>query len=227
MTDLGHMLGSVLASLARARHIADLQTAEIAEEYRDNPLLEGLSVPRVRVPELRIELPILIESETEGSRGKLHDAEYIARRAVSTIHEELNAYDLRLHANIRQELLKELSAGLTRTTKSQASVTKEAVIRRAERITRRVLRSTPLAEHLSQDKLQAILAAVRHRVDETAEAKPSQLPGIKVNPISSEVKENASPSVVARLILAMREEGLEWEISRSDDGTTRRRLGPE
>jgi hypothetical protein len=227
MTDLGHVLGSVLASLARARHIADLQTAEIAEQYRDNPLLEGLSVPRVRVPELRIELPILIDGETDGSPGKLHDAEYIARRAVATIHEGLNAYDLRLHANVRQQLLKELSAGLTRKTKSQADVTKEAVIRRAERITRRVLLSTPLAEHLSQDQLRAILAAVRHRVDETAEAKPSQPPGIKVNPLSSEVKENASPAVVARLTLAMREEGLEWEISRSDDGTTRRRLGPE
>ncbi len=227
MTDLGHVLGTLLASLAKARHIADLQTAEIAEEYRENPLLEGLSVPRIRVPELRIELPLLIEGEAEGSPGRLHDPEYIARKAVSAIHEELNADDLRLQTNIRQQLLKELSAGLTRKAKPHATVTKETVARQAEHIARQVLLSTPLAEQLSEETLRAILAAVRRRIHETAEIAPPQSPGIKVNTISNEIKDHASPAVVARLTLAMREEGLEWEITRSDDGTTRRRLGPE
>jgi len=48
-------------SLVHARRMADEETAAVAEYYKDNPLLEGMSLPRVRVPQLTIDMPITID----------------------------------------------------------------------------------------------------------------------------------------------------------------------
>ena len=45
MADIGQLVGTLLASLAHARRITDQETVAIAEYYKDNPLLEGMSVP--------------------------------------------------------------------------------------------------------------------------------------------------------------------------------------
>lgn len=227
MTDLAEVLGTLLASVAKARHITDLQTASIAEQYRENPLLEGLSVPRVRVPELRIDLPVLIEGEREGVPGRLHEPEFIARKAVTAIHRKLTAAGVKLPKEVRQRLIDQLSTGLAQEIGPHVTAAREAIARRAEQLAHDALASTGLMEQLNQATLRAILNAVRRRVEETAEAEPGRRPTMSVNVISGELKERASPSVVARLSLSIREEGLEWEITRNADGTTTRRLGPE
>ncbi|MDY6857249.1 MAG: hypothetical protein SWO11_21615 [Thermodesulfobacteriota bacterium] len=66
MADLGQLIGTILSSVAHARRIADEESTAIAEYYRDNPLLEGMSVPRIRVSELTLELPMLVLSHDEG-----------------------------------------------------------------------------------------------------------------------------------------------------------------
>lgn len=228
MTALSQLLGTFLASVAKARHIADLQTAAIAEQYRHNPLLEGLSVPRVRVPELRIDLPLLIEGTSPGSPVRYPEPKIIAHEVVSTITEALAAVDIGMPSEVRKRLLDRLRANLRNTMAAHRdSLHKEAIIRQAEKTSRAVLRASTLAERLDAERLQQVLEEVRHRVGERAEVEPGEPAEIQVSPVSGEIKECLSPGVVARLSLAVKEEGLEWEITRSGDGTTRRRLGPE
>ena len=74
MPYLDEIVGSFLAGMAQARKIADEATVSIAEYYKSQPLLEGMTVPRVRVPELILDLPLIVESYEEGEPDILHPA---------------------------------------------------------------------------------------------------------------------------------------------------------
>src|SRR6266550_4236158 len=78
MADLGNLLGSLMAGVIRARRVADEETAALAEYYRGNPLLQGLSVPRIRIPELTIDIPCLIEDDVAGKAGAMEAPPKIA-----------------------------------------------------------------------------------------------------------------------------------------------------
>ena len=74
MADLGVLLGALISGVVHARRIADEESAAIAEHYKDNPLLSGMSIPRVRVPEVSIDIPMLIESQDEGEADQIADS---------------------------------------------------------------------------------------------------------------------------------------------------------
>ena len=77
MPDLGDLMGLLVSGVARARRMADEESALIAEQYRRNPLLEGLSVPRVRIPEMTVELPLLLQAYEPGRAAVPNDAKKI------------------------------------------------------------------------------------------------------------------------------------------------------
>src|SRR5689334_6951863 len=57
---LGDVVGAMLADVARARVRADVEALRIAEAYSRDPLLRHLSVPRFRLPDLVVDLPVLV-----------------------------------------------------------------------------------------------------------------------------------------------------------------------
>jgi hypothetical protein len=62
MPKLNEYLGSVISSLTNARVMADLQTVKVAEEYAKHDLLQHFSVPRMRVDDVELTIPIALES---------------------------------------------------------------------------------------------------------------------------------------------------------------------
>jgi len=62
MPKLNDYLGSVISSLTNARVMADLQTVKVAEEYAKHDLLQHFSVPRMRVDDVELTIPIALES---------------------------------------------------------------------------------------------------------------------------------------------------------------------
>lgn len=61
MPSIDELVGSIVAGITRARQLADLETAAVAEEYRKNDLLREMTVPRMIIPEVKVDLPILAE----------------------------------------------------------------------------------------------------------------------------------------------------------------------
>lgn len=62
MVKLNEVLGALMADLAEARHLADQQTVRLARSYRKDPVLKCMSVPRIRIPEVVVDLPIMIDN---------------------------------------------------------------------------------------------------------------------------------------------------------------------
>src|SRR5260370_24658169 len=66
MPRLGEVLAALLSDAAQARVRADLETIRIAEAYSRDPLLKNLPVPRFRLPDITVDVPLLI-SQVEGT----------------------------------------------------------------------------------------------------------------------------------------------------------------
>ncbi|MFI7483861.1 hypothetical protein ACH9EU_15760 [Kocuria sp. M1R5S2] len=60
MPKLGEVIGALLTDAVQARMQADLEAVRIAEAYSRNDLLKHLPVPRFRLPEITVDLPVLV-----------------------------------------------------------------------------------------------------------------------------------------------------------------------
>ena len=60
MPNLGDILGSIMAEFTLARVRADLEAVKLMTLYRSEGLLDGASVPRFRLPDITIDLPMVI-----------------------------------------------------------------------------------------------------------------------------------------------------------------------
>ena len=83
MSELSEVLGSLMISLVHARRLADEETAAVAEYYKDHPLLEGMSLPRVRVPELTIDMPLTINQHIPAKNAELDSPANVHKALMS------------------------------------------------------------------------------------------------------------------------------------------------
>jgi hypothetical protein len=233
MAGFADQLGSLLVGLARARQIADLESAAIAEQYRQNPLLEGLSVPRVRVPELVIELPLLIELEEGEEPNRLRDADGLSDELLPVLDDSLKQSGVDLPSEDRRRFRDALRQKVRNATGQPSRpgryMPKEVVLRAVEEGVASAIESSgpDLKSRLGPGAAKKLSEAARRRANEVAEMAPGKPPSFKVSMVTGEVKEKATATSVARLRIVLREEGLEWTALSRDDGKTIRSLTVE
>src|SRR5262245_36964682 len=91
MPKLSDVIGALMADLAHARRVADEQSALLADAYRREPLLQGLSVPRLRLQSVLIDMPALVDGYAEGTEERVaspHEvATVAAEQLTGTAHE--------------------------------------------------------------------------------------------------------------------------------------------
>lgn len=57
------VIESIVSDLIQARHTADRKTAALAEQYRDDPILQSMNVPALNISEVEIDLKVGLASE--------------------------------------------------------------------------------------------------------------------------------------------------------------------
>jgi hypothetical protein len=228
MADLGELLGTLLSSLAHARRIADEETTAIAEYYRENPLLEGMSLPRIRVPELTLEFPILIQSHEAGEAHVPTDPKVLLEAVSKQLKAEMTARKLRLPATFFSLFEKEFARALSLTTPPAGGqrFPREIAVRAADSAFTSTIKQAARAE-ITGEIYKYTLTVLRKTAADNALQIVGTPPHIEASIMTAEVKENADPNSAARLRIVMKEEGLEWSIGESDDGTRRATLTPE
>jgi hypothetical protein len=223
---LDEVIGALLASVARARRIADEESAVIAEYYRSNPLLEGMSVPRVRLPDLTFELPVLIEAHEPGQPGKPQSPTEIAKKVKQHLDALSGREGVRLPRGFATSFQRELKDSLSEVAVEGAAA-RAAYAKAVETAFLRVAGHERFAGELPARFRRDAALAVRDFADQIALKEPGSLPRFQVSVITSQIKDKTDPANVARLRIAVREEGLEWSISEREDGTISKKLIPE
>jgi hypothetical protein len=228
LADLAQLLGSLLASLARARQEADLESALIAEEYQRHPLLAGLGAPRIRVCEMEAEFPFAVTDVTPSTPGLMVSAGDLAAALAEVVRETAASAGLILEATSINIISERLSSSLEHLTEQWRSagprlMPSESVSRRAQQVVKEVLslRDPPT----ESSAMRAILDAVRERTYALTNTRDRRAPTVSVQFATSEIKE-LPPGAVTRVRLLVKEEGLEW-TSRWTELGRRQDLSPE
>ena len=234
MADLGQVIGTLLVSLAHARRMADEQTIAIAEYYRSNPLLQGLTVPRLRVPEFVAEFPVILEKVEDPVKPTPADPATIQSETISELIAAGKEIGPRITAKMADEWKPDLLQRVTNVYEEISrkggefgGSTREAVSREVEESLLKWLDDSGHGRRLEPKARDALISRIRKRVADVVLKDPGRPPQIAANVLTSEIKGNADPQSVTRLRLVVREEGLEWEEIKRPDGTTTAKLGPE
>ncbi|OQX64136.1 MAG: hypothetical protein B5M56_00750 [Desulfococcus sp. 4484_241] len=230
MADLGELIGTFLSSVAHARRIADEETTAIAEYYKDNPLLEGMSVPRIRVSELTLELPVLILGYDEGKAPILRDSSEIVKAVNDELQNQLKILDPPQHEQFQKlfqnNLLNELKRIKPIGTSGQY-FQREHIVRAVDKAFCKSTDEMKKVVRIPPEQAKFISKSIQRIASNIAFEKKGIPPKIDASIITSEIKERASAGNVPRIRLVVKEEGLEWDVVERSDGTTKRTLSPE
>lgn len=224
-TELSEVVGALVASVTRARMLADLQTAAAAEAYQDHPLLRGLTVPRVRLPEVAIELPLTIHDFTDAEPFQPLEAGVVVDTLVATLEKSVAEEGFELTDGQRSTFRRVLDRQLARLKLGADRGRAEALVRSVESALAAMLKVQPI-KGLDKAGRAEIMSDLRHRARSLDEREPSPAT-VRASIITGDIKERGPAGAVARLRLIMREEGLEWSVDDGPDDTTRRFLVPE
>ncbi len=222
MSEFSRVLGSLLSSVAHARRIADEETAILAEYYRSQPLLEGLSLPRVRVAETIIDLPVVIEHEDPGTPEILESLRLIKTSVSARLITAAETEGVKLPMAMKERFEQQLDSAFRRCEMR----TRGDVVRAVERAFHSAIQGEPV-ERLKGESLAAVSRAILQEARDVAVKKERIPPSFKVTVRTADIKEQSDRESVTRVKLVLHEEGLEWAATTDDDGTIRRFLTPE
>jgi hypothetical protein len=230
VSDLDAVLGTILASVARARYLADLETTALAEQYRAHALLQSVAVPRVRIPQMEIALPLLINSHIENRTRTQQDPAAVAEAVVDPVREVAASFGGELTAGAQKRLVELVTTAVIETRASHEKLggaPKEAIVQAIDKAVSTLFDEEAVLTSIGGDQARAAISNIRDRVNKAVEISSACTPQLDVSVATSEVKECASPDAITTLRIVLREEGLEWTATQATDGTVRRTLSPE
>ncbi|MTI81113.1 MAG: hypothetical protein FH758_09530 [Firmicutes bacterium] len=222
---LGSVIGLLMSEVIKARRIADEQTAALAEYYKENPLLEGLSVPRIRVPELTMDIPMLIEDYLMGESGCLADIKTIIGKSKKQLKSSFNKLNIEVDQSLYLHFEKKMYRQLKVLRKSDLPVMEESVARIAQDALAYALDRIEIT--LEPTHRNAIMKALRRKVSAVCIVRKQGPDSVLVNIITADVKGKASKDNMARLKITLGEEGLAWSVRSGESGGLEYTLEPE
>jgi hypothetical protein len=232
MPYLGDYLGQLLSEISIARLQADLETVRLAELYASHPLLRTMPVPHVRLPELSLELPVIVKDaeaprEGETTRGGVPLAE-MRKVFDKTLIAHLAKAEIELSAEERSKLrtvLKERMAAhdLANETSIDVHGVADDLTSTAVRVVAEI--RGPLGA-LAPEAVPKFEAELRETVRREFLKLRTPPPRLMVLVTTAEVREAGSTESLTRLRLTVAEQGVEWTTIESE-GIRRDRLVPE
>ncbi len=226
MTNLGDYLGQLMSEVVIARMQADLETVRVAELYASHPLLRHMAIPRVRLPEIQMDVPVVIDGTgtprpKESPRG---GAGIPAGRKQfdKVLATHLRVNKIRLRKDQRAALVKALDAESERL-----DLPFEVAVdtnRLADRLTKVAIGS--LSESLSEEKAGALKAGLGDDARLTLLALRTPPPRVSALVETSAVREAGPEDKITRIRLTITEESMELTTIETD-GEMIERLVPE
>jgi len=102
---LSDVISALISSLAKGRFVADVEAMRLAMQYEKIDLLQGLPVPRLRINNVKINMPVIL-TEVVPSKNAVHaPISHIVETTLETVKAELDKTATWLNAGIaRAEL---------------------------------------------------------------------------------------------------------------------------
>lgn len=223
MPALGDYLGALLAEITNARLQADLESARIAQLYASHPLLQHMPVPRFRLPNVVLNLPVGVEKIDPPSGTTTPPAAelpVLRQKIDGIIEQEVNRRKLHVAPDIRIRLTSNLNDLFDRLKKSE-SISASDVLKASGGAVAATVEAIRAAseDHATVDP--TIESSLRHQFDaEFLKLQPPS-PRVQVLVVTTQVKDVAPPQTLMRIQLTISEEGVEWTQTNPSDSSSK------
>lgn len=234
MPTLNEYLGGLIASVTNARVMADAQTVAVAEQYARHDLLKHFAVPRMRIGDIELTIPVAIEGLVDRVEYQL--APIGNDRFRTEIYREvcasIGAAELPLLAsNDMVAALSEETPALVELLRQDPSdksffVFSDRTAQRFAEIAERhdLFKVMPGIEFSPERMIERLTKRCATLV--TGVEQKTSLDQLQVVAESHRLREQR-PEDIVRIRLKIGEDGMEWQTIEKSDGTIERRLLPE
>lgn len=251
MVKLGDYVGMILSEMTRARAQADIETLKLAELYATNKTLRNFAVPRVRLQNVEITTPLVIEKQDEaaieayGRPIKISEVRTAVDSAIAATLEKRNiklgaadASAVRISIDERSGVVaRRFTLARTQPGAGRAAQPAEETISltdtknisdeyaaEVDLTLKRLKETQPAYKDIDVDKISAeVKADLRVRI---ANLRPLP-PRLEVMVNTAQLKETAAKELVTYVKFTITEDSVEWAEYQSSTGEVKEQLVPE
>jgi len=218
MPKLGEFIGALLSDVVQARVRADLEAIRVAEVYSSHELLRHLPVPRFRLPDITVDVPVLVAA-VDGAPGGVGGRSFGQPSPVEitkAVRASLSRSGIRL---ARGESSKVVAAAVQRGTELFASGPHVLLspTRVSTEIAGVVVEGVRASSRAVTDEHVRLLAtATRESMASLLATKLLEAPSLQVMVTAGEIKLHANPDSLVRVRLTISEDA--YDVVPRDDG---------
>ena len=227
MADLGELIGAIAAAVAHGRRISDDTTVALAEIYREDAMRAEMSVPRMRIGDVTVEIPVVLQGLEAGETAEIASANRLVAVASEQLKSSIADQGVALPRGILTRFRSNLASGLAAApgVKEGGAKSRETVARVAMKAVSQTVESISVSGETVD--WRRVTQEVGDRARDSALVKDAAPARLQVTMLTQDVKELSTPENVTRIRITIREEGLEWTQVEQPDGTRIGKLIPE
>jgi hypothetical protein len=234
MPKLNEYIGGLVSSITNARVLSDLQTVKVAEEYAKHKLLKHFSVPRMRIDDVEMTIPIAMDELNQTAEKGIEPIDKSRFNAL-VYKEILNSIGLAsLPAKHSQKIRSEISAKTiqleTRLRAENDIIYLKTYSEEVASLVKSVFADEALGALRGKVSInpEKIAAALENKLSgEIKLADPKRLLGNLNVIVESQKLREHRPENILYIKLKISEDGMEWNISENSKGQIEERLLPE
>ncbi len=231
MAKLNDYIASLVASITDARLATDVETAKIAEIYKNHEILRYFSIPRMRIGDVNLSVPVAIDYALSGAsiNYKL-DIYNLTEGVFIEVYQDYGLTEKQIYLYKYQEII----TGIKKDIHNSLTQLNEAICES------RNIQAIPESAYKISDNVKDPLMKISESVgkvpvEEVADKLSIYLTNSYLNTSvenldviveASRLKEVDS-SAIFHVNLNIKEEGMLWSISQNDKGEVQTRLEPE
>jgi hypothetical protein len=228
MPYLGDYLGQLMSEIALARMQSDLETVRLAELYAAHPLLRTMPIPHLRLPNVDMEIPVLIQAseaprDGESPRGGVPVRE-LRRKFDELLDAQLSRAGIVLSTTHQRRVRSALAGRMAvHEAPTETAVDVQSVADDFTDTAVRTIAELPRAEATPIEPLASELREIARREFLKVRPPPPRLVALVT---SAEIREAGTSESIIRINVKLAEQGVEWTTIETD-GVRRDRLVPE
>lgn len=232
MPYLGDYLGQLLSEITIARMHADLEALRVAELYASHPLLRTMPIPHFRLPDVELEVPVVIKQMDEPSPGTSTrggvDLKTLRKAFDNTLALQLSRSRIKLSAEQTKNMQALIDAAASdEDLPHEIAVDTNRVADRFSDVASKVLTATVPSENSDKlEQIRKLTAELRTGVRLAFLKTRVPPPRLSTLVTTQDIREAGAGENVTRLKLKITEESVEWTMVESD-GQMQGRLIPE
>jgi hypothetical protein len=234
-----------MAELTAARVHADLEAVRMANVYRQSPMLEGMPIPRYRLPEVTLDIPLAIDdvSDKQDAANRLYPrpttkewgqivSQTLAAAAVELSDEQRAVIDKVMLSQLKTQWRDPVTLSTALQAASQVAAAIASAVaklpwrpRAAEEDA--VERSDETVEPPRAKAMIELQNGLQAGLQGLVIGSGSSGPRISVLARTGQLRELNDSTLLSRVSLTVREDGFEIVKIDRADGSTQERLVPE